>query len=49
MNLKANGKSAKSLGTDTKGVAYLAACKLQSEVTLEEFNKSCDSFVNGLH
>lgn len=49
MNLKANGKSPKSVGADVKGVAYLAACKLQSEVAIEEFNKYCDSFVNGLH
>jgi len=49
MNLRANGKSPKLLGSNTKGVAYLAACKLQSEVPLEEFNKACDSFINGLH
>ncbi|MDU0354462.1 serine protease [Paraglaciecola aquimarina] len=49
INLGANGKSPKVVGNQPQGVAYLAACKLQSEVKLAEFNAACDSFVNGLH
>lgn len=49
LNLKAN-KEKSALGTvEDESLGYLVGCKLQSEVKIEEFNKSCDSFIKGLH
>ncbi len=49
MNLGANQKGQNITGTNAKNIGYLAGCKLQSEVSLEVFNRSCDAFINGLH
>lgn len=49
MNLGASGKFKNLTGDTAEQVGYLVGCKLQSEVKVEELNKSCDSFVNGLH
>lgn len=48
MNLGANKKGPKGVRSNSDNIGYLAACKLQSEVKLEEFNTLCDSFINGL-
>jgi len=49
MNLGANNKTPKGASSDTKEIGYLVGCKLQSEVKLTELNRSCDTFINGLH
>ncbi len=48
MNLGANKKGPREVNNDSENIGYLAGCKLQSEVKLEEFNTMCDAFINGL-
>lgn len=49
MNLGANAKSPRLTQGETKKFGFLAGCKLQSEVKIEELNTACNSFINGLH
>jgi len=45
MNLHAHKSSLLGANED---VGYLAVCTLQSEVKLEEFNRSCNTFIEGI-
>jgi hypothetical protein len=47
LNLKAS-KEKEELGVVDANIGYLVGCKLQSEVKVEEFNQSCDSFIKGI-
>ncbi|MCJ8318915.1 MAG: serine protease [Colwellia sp.] len=49
MNLGANSKIPKVADAKSKKIGYLAGCKLESDVKLEVFNRSCNTFINGLH
>jgi hypothetical protein len=49
MNLGANNKASKLGSFEAKDSGYLVGCELQSEVSVEELNKSCDHFINGFN
>jgi V8-like Glu-specific endopeptidase len=48
LNLEASQDKSNLGAAEEASLGYLVGCKLQSEVKLEEFNQSCDSFIKGL-
>jgi len=49
MNLGANHKGSKQISVNQEHIGYLAGCKLQSDIKIEEFNTLCDAFINGFN
>ncbi len=48
LNLMASEEKKELANVEDANLGYLVGCKLQSEVKVEEFNKSCDSFIKGI-
>ncbi|MGL1959030.1 MAG: serine protease [Colwellia sp.] len=49
MNFQSKNEALKVVNKITNEVGYLAVCKLQSEVKIDELNHLCDAFINGLN
>ncbi|RDV27470.1 serine protease [Alteromonas aestuariivivens] len=48
MNLSANGKGAKLTQGSGDDMGFLAGCQVQSDVSIDELNRTCDAFINGI-